>query len=238
MSDRRCQNPDDPICRKGCAGNAACAYSPAPRAATPEDDLLPCPCCGAKPERLSCGHLNVNGDGVCVVCDAPPEPDAGDVAKLVQRIDKWLSDFELALDCDADMIIRDSRAKLESLATALAAKERECDALKLQAQSHAMEARTANATIAEIYQLCTGATGEPGNWNGAEPVRAALAGLRRDAERKDAALRSAREFISNLRVPQKMNEAALQVFVGSGVLKALDAAIDAAKDASAGKDNG
>jgi len=35
--------------------------------------------------------------------------------------------------------------------------------LKLEAQSHAQEARTANATIAEIYQLCTEATGELGN---------------------------------------------------------------------------
>ena len=43
--------------------------------------------------------------------------------------------------------------------------------LKLEAQGHAQEARTANATIAEIYQVCTGSTGEPGNWNGAEPVR-------------------------------------------------------------------
>jgi hypothetical protein len=36
--------------------------------------------------------------------------------------------------------------------------------LKLQAQCHAQEARTANATIAEIYRLCTNGTGEPGNW--------------------------------------------------------------------------
>lgn len=43
--------------------------------------------------------------------------------------------------------------------------------LKLEAQIHAQEARTANATIAEIYQCVSGATGEPGNWHGAEPVR-------------------------------------------------------------------
>lgn len=45
------------------------------------------------------------------------------------------------------------------------------DTLKLEVKIHAQEARTANATIAEIYQLCTGSTGEPGNWNGADPVR-------------------------------------------------------------------
>lgn len=51
----------------------------------------------------------------------------------------------------------------------------------LQAQCWKQEARCANHTIAEIYQLVTGATGEPGNWNGAEPVRALIA--ERDALR-------------------------------------------------------
>lgn len=50
--------------------------------------------------------------------------------------------------------------------------------LKLEAQAHAQEARTANATIAEIYQVCSGSTGEPGNWHGAEPVRAAIAAIK------------------------------------------------------------
>lgn len=42
---------------------------------------------------------------------------------------------------------------------------------KQEAQIHAQETRTANSTIAEIYQICTGSTGEPGNWYGAAPVR-------------------------------------------------------------------
>jgi hypothetical protein len=46
-----------------------------------------------------------------------------------------------------------------------------------QAQMWKQEARAANATIAEIYQLCSGGKGEPGNWNGAEPVRRKLAEL-------------------------------------------------------------
>ena len=61
--------------------------------------------------------------------------------------------------------------------------------LKLEAKFHAQEARTANATIAEIYQLCTGATGEPGNWHGAEPVRRHIESLEAQLQecRKDAA---------------------------------------------------
>ncbi len=42
--------------------------------------------------------------------------------------------------------------------------------LKLEAQIHAQEARTANATIYEIYQAVSEGTGEPGNWSGAKPV--------------------------------------------------------------------
>ena len=56
--------------------------------------------------------------------------------------------------------------------------------LKLQAQCHAQEARTANSTINEIYQLCTGATGEPGTWHGAEPVRRAIQREREAAVRE------------------------------------------------------
>ena len=50
----------------------------------------------------------------------------------------------------------------------------ERDSLKMEAQIQAQEARTANATIAEIYQVITGSTGEPGNWHGAVPVREAF----------------------------------------------------------------
>jgi hypothetical protein len=50
-----------------------------------------------------------------------------------------------------------------------------------QAQIWKQEARCANDTIGQIYQAVTGATGEPGNWNGAEPVKALIA--ERDALR-------------------------------------------------------
>jgi Lon protease-like protein len=55
--------------------------------------------------------------------------------------------------------------------TAITALRDLSDRLKLEAQGHAGEARCANSTIYEIYQVLTGATGEPGNWNGAEPAR-------------------------------------------------------------------
>lgn len=43
--------------------------------------------------------------------------------------------------------------------------------IKLEARNHAGEARSANSTISEIYQIISGATGEPANWHGAQPVR-------------------------------------------------------------------
>lgn len=61
--------------------------------------------------------------------------------------------------------------RAEKAEAALAAAEQLAERLKMEAQIHAGEARTANATIAEIYQVCTDSTGEPGNWHGAEPVR-------------------------------------------------------------------
>lgn len=63
--------------------------------------------------------------------------------------------------------------------------QNERDALKLQAECHAMEARGQRSTVEEIYQLCTGATGEPGTWNGAEPVRRLVEELGRLREALD-----------------------------------------------------
>lgn len=73
------------------------------------------------------------------------------------------------------------RNALPALLASLASKDAEIErlktlteTLKMQASCHAMEARGANATIHESYQAVTGATGEPGNWNGARPIKDAL----------------------------------------------------------------
>jgi Asp-tRNA(Asn)/Glu-tRNA(Gln) amidotransferase C subunit len=63
----------------------------------------------------------------------------------------------------------------EAIAAEMRGMRERADNLLLQAQTHAQEARTANATIAEIYQACSGATSEPGNWDGAKPVISLLA---------------------------------------------------------------
>ncbi|TFH84949.1 hypothetical protein EQG41_19705 [Billgrantia azerbaijanica] len=53
--------------------------------------------------------------------------------------------------------------------------EERCERLEQEARIHAQEARTQRATVQAIYQLVTGATGEPGDWHGAEPVRELVA---------------------------------------------------------------
>ena len=52
------------------------------------------------------------------------------------------------------------------------------DRLKLEAQIHSGEARAANSTVHEIYQLLSGAKGEPGTWHGADPARRFVARTR------------------------------------------------------------
>lgn len=77
----------------------------------------------------------------------------------------------------------------EAVTAALAVVQPELDRLRalvetlhMQAEAHAQEARTANATIREAYQAVTGSTGEPGSWNGARPIRDELDRLRAENE--------------------------------------------------------
>lgn len=57
-------------------------------------------------------------------------------------------------------------------ADALEAAQQLNETLRQQAESHAMEARTMRTSLHECYQAVTGSKGEPGNWNGAEPIKA------------------------------------------------------------------
>jgi hypothetical protein len=94
---------------------------------------------------------------------------------LVQARDSLRKLGAIAPVNSADKIIHELFAVLADAIDANIAQHAELvDRLKLEAQCHAQEARTANATLAEIYQLCSGGKGEPGNWHGAEPVRALL----------------------------------------------------------------
>lgn len=77
--------------------------------------------------------------------------------------------------------------KLVDCQSALAAERARAETLKQQAEIWAQEARTQKSTVHEIYQLCTGGKGEPGDWHGADPVRAVIA----DRDRLRAAIEQA-----------------------------------------------
>ncbi|BCB62175.1 hypothetical protein HaloA020_28760 [Halomonas sp. A020] len=66
--------------------------------------------------------------------------------------------------------------------------------LRLEAQAHAQEARTQRSTVHSIYQIVSEGAGEPGDWNGAEPVRKAFEALQadnRELRRQLASMRAA-----------------------------------------------
>ena len=62
-----------------------------------------------------------------------------------------------------------------SISKLLAKSSNRADHLLMQAQIWASEAKTQRATVREIYQVTTFASGEPGDWNGAKPVRELMA---------------------------------------------------------------
>lgn len=55
--------------------------------------------------------------------------------------------------------------------TAIEELQAENASLLQQAQIWKQEAMAQRATVHEAYRVCTGNTGEPGDWNGAEPIR-------------------------------------------------------------------
>lgn len=85
--------------------------------------------------------------------------------------------------------LRKTALQLEAMRRRAENAEALAERLKLEAQAHAMEARTANSTINEIYQVVSGGKGEPGNWHGATPVREKLEAMQREMAEMREALR-------------------------------------------------
>jgi hypothetical protein len=77
--------------------------------------------------------------------------------------------------------------------------EAERDSLKLQAVAQAQEMRSHKSSLHEAYQYITGATGEPGNWNGARPIKEAVDKLRQaltaERQRREAVEAIARDHV-------------------------------------------
>lgn len=56
--------------------------------------------------------------------------------------------------------------------------EAKCERLEQEATIQAQEMRTQRSSLRECYQAVTGSTGEPGDWNGANPVKEKIEELR------------------------------------------------------------
>lgn len=67
--------------------------------------------------------------------------------------------------------------------------------LRAEAQTWKLEAMAHKSSLHEAYQACTDASGEPGNWNGAEPIKAKIAALTARAEKAEARLAEAEAVI-------------------------------------------
>jgi hypothetical protein len=74
------------------------------------------------------------------------------------------------------------------------------DRLKLEAQGHAQEARTQTAIVNGCYQIVTAATGEPGNWHGAEPIKNAIETLQTEVSHWRKEYEGARKIICGLSI--------------------------------------
>lgn len=95
---------------------------------------------------------------------------------------------EFALEC-----ARAFGALIQALRARVAELENVNAALLSQARAHAMEARTQRSTVNECLQAASGATGEKADWNGAQPVREALA----ERDRRVAELEAALEYVNH-----------------------------------------
>jgi hypothetical protein len=88
-----------------------------------------------------------------------------------------------------------------------------------------MEAKGHKASLHEAYQAITGATGEPGNWNGAKPI---IEAFRASERREQEAIGARDEAMEALR---QLRQAADDMLVGIGVHNRLG------KDAPARRDD-
>lgn len=110
-------------------------------------------------------------------------------ANRIDCVDQELSEFnhdEEDLACElayTRYTLAREELELEHLRAQVAELEDQKEAVIQQAQIWRQEARTMQNTVAECYKAVTGSTGEPGDWNGAKPVREAISELKGERDR-------------------------------------------------------
>lgn len=89
----------------------------------------------------------------------------------------------------AAVMCKSEEDELERLRAQVAELEDQKEAVIQQAQIWRQEARTMRNIVAECYQAVTGSAGEPGDWNGAKPVREAISELKGGRDKIESALK-------------------------------------------------
>lgn len=110
---------------------------------------------------------------------ADSETGRGDGAKYLPCIavpPNWHDEHRLELHRNM-LFIAASRTDIPALCAYVLELEKQNAHLRQQAEQWAQEARTQRSTVLQSYQAATGATGEPGDWHGAEPIRERLSSL-------------------------------------------------------------
>ena len=112
--------------------------------------------------------INSNGTMPCIPCikkDAELDEQAALITRLTERLRE--KDAEVS-GLTRDVLDREAEiARLTNIV----------DAVRMQAQRWAQEARTQQDTVCRIYEIVTGKTGEPGDWHGERPVADEIARL-------------------------------------------------------------
>lgn len=138
------------------------------------------------------------------LCEKQKTVSTGRVVRMIEEAQDILKDYAYTINSESDDASAADKARIaeledrhtvieQSLGLRIAELEQLAERLKQEAQIHAMEARTANATIAEIYQVVSGGKGEPGNWHGAVLVRECIGELLGLLRESSAAMEAAHD---------------------------------------------
>lgn len=96
-------------------------------------------------------------------------------------------------------MIRQAQTALKSLQRENEELRNLADRLKQEAQIHSIEARSANSTVNEIYQIISGGKGEPANYHGAVPVRKYVEAAKGEIMRLEARVGALTEALQQVR---------------------------------------
>ena len=120
--------------------------------------------------RQKCPHVKLMNEDMA----ESAKEYAAEIARLTAQI-KDVEEHEVQLSHLKDLQVQERDAEIARLNAII-------DSVRIQAQGWAQEARTQRGIVCKIYEIVSGKTGEPGDWNGEVPVRDEIARLNAEHE--------------------------------------------------------